>query len=202
MNKTVEYDLPDLKVLKGRPSKQLFAWRPRKTYVVLGRANKAEASLTEAALIDNSLIITKRPSGGESVILSPKMIGIAVLLPVIKGLKSRDYFLAVNDAIINELKRYGVKNLTTKGISDISIGEKKIMGSSVYRTRETVFYHAVLNVSEDIDLISKYLKHPTREPDYRKGRKHDDFVTSLLQAGYKIDIEELKASLNGARVLV
>ena len=31
----------------------------------------------------------------------------------------------------------------------------------------------------DIDTISKKLKHPPKEPDYRKSRKHDDFLSNI-----------------------
>jgi lipoate-protein ligase A len=49
----------------------------------------------------------------------------------------------------------------------------------------------VINVSEDVSLIERYLKHPKREPDYRKGRKHSEFVTNLKNLGYQIDIPQL-----------
>lgn len=54
-----------------------------------------------------------------------------------------------------------------------------------------VFYHAVLNVSETPEFIGRYLKHPSREPDYRSGRRHEDFVTSVHQAGFQIPIEDI-----------
>ena len=50
------------------------------------------------------------------------------------------------------------KTEAQKTISDIAIGDKKILGSSMYRKKNTIFYHAVLNVSESITEISKHLK--------------------------------------------
>ena len=31
----------------------------------------------------------------------------------------------------------------------------------------------------DIELIAKYLRMPSKEPDYRKGRSHKEFLTNL-----------------------
>ncbi len=57
----------------------------------------------------------------------------------------------------------------------------------MYLKDNQYFYHAVLNISEDPELFSKYLKHPGKEPDYRKGRTHTEFVTSLWKKGYQIN---------------
>ena len=60
------------------------------------------------------------------------------------------------------------------------------MGSAIYQNKEKVFYHAVLNIQETSSLISKYIKHPQREPEYRQQRSHEDFVTSLKEQNYQI----------------
>jgi lipoate-protein ligase A len=45
-------------------------------------------------------------------------------------------------------------------------------------------------------MMEKYLKHPTKEPDYRKGRSHKDFVSSLKESGYDIEPLYLKKQLD------
>lgn len=90
-----------------------------------------------------------------------------------------------NKAVCDAFERIGVGGLAHRGISDIALGEKKIAGTALYRNRDVVFYHAVINVSGEVELISRYLKQPPREPDYRGGRSHRDFVTSLVEAGFE-----------------
>ena len=34
-------------------------------------------------------------------------------------------------------------------------------------------------ISNDLTLIDRYLKHPSKEPEYRRGRPHTAFVTTL-----------------------
>jgi lipoate-protein ligase A len=112
------------------------------------------------------------------------------------GLRSpRLYFNAYNEKIIRALRGLGIKNLSANGISDICIGNQKILGSSIYRNKDRVFYHGVLNRAESVDVIERYLKHPLREPGYRDGRRHKDFVTSLSQQGYRFTGEEIRCNL-------
>jgi lipoate-protein ligase A len=140
--------------------------------------------------------VYQRPSGGETVVLSPGT-------PVISILKSGDrfkspslYFNSYSEKIIRALRALGVRDLRTDGISDICIGNKKILGSSIYRNKDRVLYHAVLNVSEPAETIERYLKHPVREPEYRRGRGHGEFVTSLLKEGYRLNGGEIRQALS------
>ena len=197
-----DYSLPDLKVQMGKANQRFFVWQPDRKYLILGRSNNSTQALYEEKVEEDKVLVMQRPSGGETVLLSPNMLVLAVHVPIVKGLQSREYFIKCNQVIIDSLRDYGVQDLGTKGISDISIGEKKILGSAIYRGQESVFYHAVLNVKEDIALISKYIKHPTREPDYRKGRSHLDFVTSLWEQNYPIEISELVESMHNRQVIL
>lgn len=190
------YNLQDFIIFNSKKEFDFFVWNPDKTYIVLGRANKAEDSVYIKTAQENNVEILKRPSGGESVILSSKTIVISVKLTIKNYLNTHKYFKIINKQIISALHNLGIKNLNMKGISDISIGEMKILGSSIYRKSDTLFYHAVLNVSESTKEIEKYLKHPEREPDYRIGRSHNEFVTSLKNETYTLEIADLKDEIN------
>ena len=98
--------------------------------------------------------------------------------------------------MLDVLSDLGVKNYGMKGISDITIGDRKILGSSMHRREKRLVYHAVLNISEDPGIFERYLKHPGREPDYRQRRKHGEFVTSLKKEGYNITYMDIAAILN------
>ena len=174
------YDLKDYSIFNSDKKSDFLIWQPDKTYIILGRSNRvAEDSVHADKAKKHGIEIYKRPSGGEAVILSPNTLVISVKLPLHNEIKTHHYFKLINNSIIKALSELGVKQLGNKGISDISIGVKKILGSSIYRKQQTLFYHAVLNISEPVENISLYLKHPKKEPDYRLGRNHDEFVTSL-----------------------
>jgi lipoate-protein ligase A len=173
-------------------------WIPAFVCVVLGQSNEAEVSLHVEAILKDNISVYKRPSGGESVILSPRMVAISILKRGDAFQSPQLYFETYNKKIMDALQGIGVKNLRLEGISDICIRDRKILGSSIYRNKDLVFYHAVLNVSEDIELMERYLKHPRLEPKYREGRAHREFVSSLSRERYALIPEEIKQALLSA----
>ncbi len=189
------YNLQDFTIFTSTKDFDFFVWQPDKTYIVIGRANTVDASVFMEEAYKDGVEILKRPSGGESVILSPKTMVISVKLKINNALNTHKYFKIINEQIISALQQFGIQHLNMKGISDISIGDKKILGSSIYRKSDIIFYHAVLNVSESAEQIERYLKHPKREPDYRNGRSHHAFVTSLHKEGFVISVNKLTTAI-------
>ena len=190
-----KYDLPDFSIFDSEKPDDFIIWQPDTFYVVLGRGNQPETALNFENIISDRVKILKRPSGGETVVLSPKMLVVAVKISIRENEKIKSIFEPVNKIIIQTLLEFGVENLSIRGISDICIGNKKILGSSAYRKPDRIFYHAVLNISEDIAVFEKYLKHPVREPEYRVGRSHKEFVTSLFAENNFIDTQQLYDAL-------
>ena len=188
------YDLEDAFLFRGNGNGYLV-WQPGECQIVLGQSNTAENSLIAENVIRDNVPVTKRPSGGEAVILTPSTIAFTVSKAFSVPVQFRDFFRTVNSLVIDCLAGLGVEALGSRGISDIVIGNKKILGSSMRNTHGCLIYHAVLNVSEDPSLFEKYLRHPKREPDYRTGRSHSEFVTSLRAEGYDITPEILIPAL-------
>lgn len=195
--KVLKYDLPDIHLLNCNEDKgKHIIWIPDKVYAVIGISNKAEESLIAENIINDRIIVYKRPSGGESVVLTPKTLVISSVADSTQYKSPRECFTHNNKLIISSLETLGVKNLLYKGISDITIKDRKILGSAIYRPKGKIFYQAVLNVSEDTEIFNRYLQHPKKEPDYRMGRNHSDFVTSLSAEGYITDTKKIIQALN------
>ena len=191
-----KYNLPDIEILAdNNSSTSFYVWIPDKTYLILGRSNNIESSLIVDRLKKDRIKVFKRPSGGETVVLTPRTLVISAVIISEEFKNTRKYFKIFNQKIIDVLEKHGIDGLSHKGISDITLNNRKVLGSAIYRTKGKLFYHSVLNISEPVSTIEKYIKHPGREPDYRNGRKHSEFVTSLYAEGFKINIVELKNSL-------
>jgi len=191
-----EYNLPDIEIFNNTQSDYNFSiWQPDKTYLVMGQSNKIETSLFTEKVESDDITVLKRPSGGETVIITPNTLIISAVFINPEIIRPHQYFTIFNNLIIKGLLNAGIKHVVHKGISDLAIGEKKILGSSIYHKKDKIFYHAVLNVSESIENIEKYIRHPLREPDYRKGREHAEFVTSLIQNYPGISMNKLIKSL-------
>ncbi|NQU28539.1 MAG: hypothetical protein HQ528_09645 [Candidatus Marinimicrobia bacterium] len=180
-----EYDLPDARLLQAESGDDYIIWRPDHTAIVLGASNNPLDSIIIAAVKNDDIPVYKRPSGGETVILTPNTLVISAVLAPVRLQDVRKRFRAFNDQILAAVTAIGIRNVAHRGISDLAIGEQKILGSAVYHSRDRLFYHSVLNVGETTQTIARYIKHPGREPDYRQGRRHSEFITSLKSVGYQ-----------------
>lgn len=189
------YDLPDFGIFNSE-NDDFCVWNPERTIVVLGTSNTPGNSVISENILADCVEVYIRPSGGQAVVLTPSTLVVSVLLNYPDLKSPKEIFSKMNNLIIHVLHQFGVRNLAAKGISDIAIGEKKILGSSIYRKKEKHFYHAVLNVAEKTSTFERYLKHPPKEPDYRNGRPHSDFVTSLKKEGYDFSNDKINKAIS------
>ena len=91
------------------------------------------------------------------------------------------FFRRYTRIMTGALERLGVKGAARRGTSDLALGDMKIAGTSLYLGSRSALFHAVVNLAEEPETIARYLRMPPREPDYRAGRSHTDFVTSLAR---------------------
>lgn len=194
MLKLKKYNLPDTELL-GEGVDGIKLWKPDKTYVVIGQRDNIETAVFTEKIISEKITVLKRPSGGHSVVLTPKTIVISILFTEKKMSDIKETFKIANQIIIDALKAQSVENLSINGVSDITLNNKKIAGSSMFFDKNRLFFHAVLNISEDAEYISSLLKHPATEPEYRNKRSHSEFISSLKENSYKIDKDKLKYDL-------
>ncbi|MBD3346273.1 MAG: hypothetical protein GF401_14555 [Chitinivibrionales bacterium] len=166
--------------------------------VVHGPSCKSEIEIFSRRCFDDCVPIVKRRGGGGTVVLSPGMVIILIVGKRTKGLSIRDTYSQIHRPIISLIKEATGLELQEMGISDLAVDNKKILGSSLYLTQNPFFYYyqSSLLVDPDCSLIEKYLKHPPREPDYRKGRPHHDFCISLKDLGSSLGSEEILSILN------
>ncbi|HMZ57810.1 MAG TPA: lipoate--protein ligase family protein [Leptospiraceae bacterium] len=87
------------------------------------------------------------------------------------------------NGVISSLLKQGIK-AEMSGKSDLCMGTesgfKKISGNSQFRKRGCLVQHGTLILKKElIDKVESFLLHPPAEPEYRKGRKHTDFLTAV-----------------------
>ena len=126
------------------------------------------------------------------------IVSVALPLPGISGIKSA--FGSISDWLIAALAEYGLPDVRQRGVSDLAIPapghlDLKIGGSCIYRTRGLLYYSTTLLVDPDLDLVDRYLPYPPREPDYRSGRSHRQFMGSLKAMGLVGEVEEFAGEL-------
>ena len=111
---------------------------------MLGASRSFEADVYEKESSSSAIPVVRRRGGGGTVFLSQGQVVICLVTKVPELFQNRKYTCIINRWIITELERLGVKFLSNKGISDLAIGNRKIMGTSVFRRRYIFFYQASL----------------------------------------------------------
>ena len=186
---TVNGDLLDEFRRVSAPVSRLY--EPKETIAVLGAGGNPETDLYLDHLADDGVPWRRRRGGGGTVVLTPGQVVLACVTEVASPFRNREYAAQINSWFVEALTRLGVRGVEPRGISDLAIWDKKILGTSIYRTRLILFYQASLLVSNDLAVFTRYLTMPLRVPDYRVGRTHEDFCTTLLREGYELSVAEV-----------
>lgn len=158
----------------------LKTWIPSDPLVVLGRSNKRGTEANREACEKDGVPILKRLGGGGTVILHNGCLVVSLGLWVADFYKNDLYFKLLNQSLIDVFQSQ-IPNVSfaQRGYSDIVLGDRKLVGTSLFRSRNYLLYQASILVDTRIDFMEIYLRHPSAEPDYRQGRTHRDFVMGL-----------------------
>ena len=170
---------------------QLRVYEPNASTIVLGASRSFEADVYEKESSLSAIPVVRRRGGGGTVFLSKGQVVICLVTKVAELFENKKYTWIINRWVISELERLGVKFLSSRGISDLAISNRKIMGTTVFRRRHIFFYQASLLVNNNISDFSKFLKFPSVVPDYRRGRDHSSFCTNLQNEGYNFSPFEI-----------
>ena len=192
---TVNEDLLQLYQRTGVPASRIY--EPDTLCAVLGAAGRPEQDLLLDALAADNVPWMRRRGGGGTVVLGPGQVVIAAVTEVSSPFRNKEYAAEINGWIVEALSGVGVEGIHPAGISDLAIREKKIVGTSIYRTRLVLFYQASLLVDTDISLFTRYLSMPSKVPDYRRGRTHEQFCTTLAREGYSGGVRQAIDALQG-----
>ncbi len=204
MLQTSPYDLDDILQAEvradGRARAQVY--RAPWVAVVLGRGSKPELELDLDAVSREGVSVLRRAGGGCAVLLDPGnlVVSLALRLP---GLgRSKEAFQAISTWLIEGLAALGVPDLQQRGISDLCLGERKVGGSCIHRSKDFLYYSTTLLLRPDLQRVERLLRHPPREPDYRAGRRHREFMGRLpLDADAEQIARQLATLLDGQQLL-
>ena len=160
----------------------LQVWSPERDIVVLGNSDRVESACHQDRCAAQGVPILRRKGGGGAVVLHPHCIVVSMGLWVGRYFHNAHYFACINAALIESLACYRtvLADLRPRGFSDIAWGERKVGGTSIFRSRNYLLYQASLLYRSEVEKITALLLHPSREPDYRAGRTHAQFLCGLV----------------------
>jgi len=172
-------------------------WESDRHFVVLGYANRVADEVNVEACRAQSVPILRRCSGGGTVLQGPGCVNYAIILPMSSvshpshsspapgpeqkhsegGITAANQFImGVHRAALTKLLG---KEVTIEGHTDLAIAGRKFSGNAQRRKRTHLLFHGSFLLGFDLELISQFLRFPSRQPAYREGREHLDFLTTL-----------------------
>lgn len=170
-------------------------YRPARREVVLGRGSKPRIELELEACQEDAVPIARRPGGGCAVLLDPGNLIVSVALPLAGLGANLRAFARLSAWLVDALAGVGIPGVVREGPSDLVLGDRKVGGACIHRTRDLLYYSTTLLCAPEVRLMERYLRHPPREPEYRRGRRHAEFVGSLLEPPSLEGTARLEASL-------
>lgn len=165
------------------------------TACVIGSGGDAWLETQPDLLRADGVPLLRRRGGGCAVVVDPGNLICSLVLPLpgIGGITRA--FGVISAAMAGALASVGVEGVVQEGVSDLAVAGRKLGGSCIWRTRNLLYYSTTVLVQPRWDLIDRYLPHPPREPEYRAGRTHRAFLTSLGELGCDATMEDLRFGL-------
>ncbi|MCA9042330.1 MAG: lipoate--protein ligase family protein [Planctomycetaceae bacterium] len=159
----------------------LRLWELPYPAVIVGRGNKLGLNVDYDTCRAERVPVIRRMSGGGTVLLGPGCLLFSLLVPFeehpgitesIKMILSR-----IGDCLQQRLE--GEHTIELAGISDLTIGGLKFSGNSQRWNKSCCLHHGTILYDFPLEQVARLLTKPEREPDYRSGRTHLEFMTNL-----------------------
>jgi lipoate-protein ligase A len=174
---------------EGRGDEVLRFWESPTPFVVLGYSNKAAAEVNLESCRRDGVPVLRRVSGGGAVVQGPGCLNYALILRIpdsgpLAHITDTNHFIMQRHA--------AALNAEVRGHTDLALGELKFSGNSQRRKRRALLFHGTFLLNFDLAGIERWLRMPSREPDYRQQRSHRQFLTNL-----DIPATTIKSTLTG-----
>jgi lipoate-protein ligase A len=167
-------------------------WESLKPFVVLGYSNAIKTEVFEDYCALKKIPILRRASGGGTVLQGPGCLNYALILrqdrhPDLKSMIKTNSFIMskIADGLTSILRN---REIQVCGYTDLAFSNLKFSGNAQRRKKDTLLFHGTFLIDFDLDLISKVLRMPSKEPEYRENRAHFEFVQNLKE----LNRQELK----------
>ena len=166
----------------GSGAEVLRFWEPKECFVVAGYSNEVTREVNLAACHEAGLRVFRRCSGGGAVLQGPGCLNYSLVLKI-DGRPPLETITGANRYIM-ERQRAALttaleRAVEIKGCTDLAVGGRKFSGNAQRRKRHALLFHGTFLLRFDLTLMDRFLKMPSRQPDYREGRPHDGFLMNL-----------------------
>jgi lipoate-protein ligase A len=159
----------------------LRVWESPQLAVVIGRSSKRSEEADLAYCDAHQIPVLRRSSGGAAIVMGPGCLMYAVVLSLEARPELRMIDLAHRFVLgrIRGALAAACPDVELCGTSDLARQGRKCSGNSLRVRRTHLLYHGTLLYDFPLSRVGACLKTPPRQPDYRAGRAHGEFVANL-----------------------
>lgn len=165
-------------------------WESHETFVVVGYANKIQAEVDVARCEAEKIPIFRRCSGGGTILQGAGCLNYALILEITENSPlseisgANKYIMDRNREAIESVAGESL-SIRVQGHTDLAAAQssstvfRKFSGNSQRRHKAFLLFHGTYLLNFNLDLVERYLKFPSRQPDYRGSRSHRQFLMNL-----------------------
>ena len=170
----------------------LRLWESPRPVVVIGRSSQVDDEVDRSVTTELGIPVLRRVSGGAAIVCGPGCLMYAVVqrtqtdMPMLAIDQIHQLVMSKFADALRPLQ----PQVEVKGICDLTIDGRKVSGNSLRCGRRSFLYHGTLLYDFPLELLYRCLRHPPRQPDYRRDRQHEAFVANLA-----VDVERLRKQL-------
>ena len=165
----------------GHSHDTLRTWHLEQPAVILGAGCSFLTDVKELACAADAVPVLRRSSGGGTVLLGRGCLLFSLVLrydfaPDLGEIgSSYEYILTrLRDGLT--LFHPAIERA---GTSDLAVAGRKISGNAQQRKRTHLLHHGSILFDFDLANMERYLRMPERQPKYRAGRDHVEFLMNL-----------------------
>jgi lipoate-protein ligase A len=178
-------------------------WEPQQHFVVVGFSNRVEREANVAACRESGIPILRRCSGGGTVLQGPGCLNYSLTLridsdPAFQTVTGTNRFVmerhrAALEKLLSGTRSFNFQpstfnsQLAVRGHTDLVLGDRKFSGNAQRRKRHAVLFHGSFLLDFDLALMEKALRLPSKQPDYRAGRSHTEFLMNLSASASEVE---------------
>jgi len=171
-------------------------WESPTYFVVVGYSNKIATEVNIANCEKKKIPILRRCSGGGTVLQGAGCLNYALILQIFENSptasisSANKFIMEKNRAAIESSINNPQSSISVHGHTDLVLSGKKFSGNSQRRKKNFLLFHGTFLLNFDLALVSEFLQMPSKQPDYRQSRNHDEFLTNL-----NLLVDKVKAAL-------
>ena len=165
----------------GRSGEVLRFWEWPAPAVVLGAGGIVGQDVIEKHTRDDGVPVARRSSGGGTVVLGRGCLCFTLVLAMDGNAALREVrpsYCFILGKLIDALDGL-LPDFSCAGTSDLAAAGRKVSGNAQQRKRNFLLHHGTMLYDFDLSQVGRYLQLPPRQPMYRGGRGHADFLKNL-----------------------